>query len=257
MRGLRNREKRRSIFSYLKNQKAIVYLLQETFSNPTDEKIWSAEWGGQIFYSHGSDHSKGVCVLIKPNYPVRVEIVELDMNGRFIILRLRMPGGISLNVVNVYAHTDHREQIDFINSLSTKITTSTDTSNLIIAGDWNTTLNSLDKQGGLTWKETRYRNSLVYFIKEANLVDIYRKIHPKNKSYTYKSKALKLKSRLDFFLISGKFQPDITKVETRASIARDYKAVFLSMNLNDEFKRGPGLWKFNNTLLQHESAEIR
>ena len=88
VRGLRNKEKRRSIFSYLKNQKANVYLLQETFSNSKDEKIWAAEWGGQIFYLHGSNHSKGVCVLIKPNSPLHVEIVELDVNGRFIILCL-------------------------------------------------------------------------------------------------------------------------------------------------------------------------
>ena len=65
------------------------------------------------------------------------------------------------------------------------------------------------------------------------MVDIYRKLHPKNKSYTYESKPVKLKSRTDFLLISGKFQPDITKVETRASIAPDRKAVFLSMNLNE------------------------
>ena len=43
VRGLRNKEKRRSVFSYLKNQKANVYLLQETFSNSKDEKIWAAE----------------------------------------------------------------------------------------------------------------------------------------------------------------------------------------------------------------------
>ena len=109
-------KKRRSIFSYLKNQKANVCLLQETFSNSKDEKIWAAEWGGQVFYSHGSNHSKGVCVLIKPNFPLPVEIVELDVNGRFIILCL-----INLNVVNVYAPTDPREQIDFINSFSKKI----------------------------------------------------------------------------------------------------------------------------------------
>ena len=41
-------------------------------------------------------------------------------------------------------------------------------------------------------------------------------------------------------------------METRASIAPDHKAVFLSINLNEEFKRDPGLWKFNNTLLQDE-----
>ena len=104
VRGLRNREKGRSIFAYLKNQKANVYFLQETFSNSRDEKVWAAEWGGQIFYSHGSDHSKGVCILIrliKPNSTLHTDVVELDTNGRFIILRLKAQGETSLNVVNV------------------------------------------------------------------------------------------------------------------------------------------------------------
>ena len=57
VRGLRNQEKRRSIFAYLKSQKANIYFLQETFSNSSVEKVWAAEWGGEIFYSHGSDHS--------------------------------------------------------------------------------------------------------------------------------------------------------------------------------------------------------
>ena len=63
---------------------------------------------------------------------------------------------------------------------------------------------------------------------------------------------MKLKLRIDFFLISGKFQADVTKVERRASIAHDHKAVYLSINLNEKFKRDPGLWKFNNTLLQND-----
>ena len=63
---------------------------------------------------------------------------------------------------------------------------------------------------------------------------------------------MKLKSRIDFFIISGKFQADVTKVERRASIAHDHKAVFLSINLNEKFKRDPGLWKFNNSLLQDD-----
>ena len=84
--------------------------------------------------------------------------------------------------------------------------------------------------------------ALIEFIKEINLVDIYREMHPKNKSYTYESKPLKLKSRIDFFLIRSKYKPDITRVQTRISIAPDHKAVFLSMNVNEEFKRGSGLW---------------
>ena len=128
-----------------KNQKASVYLLQETFSNHKNEKIWSAEWGAHFFFLHGSDHSKGVCVL-------SAEALELDSNGRFLILRLKM-GKSALYVINVYAPTGKRGQIDFMDFLRKKVISLTDTSNLVIAGDWHTTLSAMDKQGALPCKE--------------------------------------------------------------------------------------------------------
>ena len=168
-------------------------------------------------------------------------------------MRLKTQGGSSLNVVNVYALRDNREQIEFLDSFSKKIISLTDTPNLVMADNCNTKLSPLDKQGRLTWKETKYRNSLLHFIKEINLGVIYGEIHPKNKSYTFESKPLKLKSSIVFFvLISRKYKPDITKMETRLSVAPDDKAVPLSMNVHEEFKRMPGLWKFNNTLRQDE-----
>ena len=47
------------------------------------------------------------------------DVVELDTN-RFIILRLKTQGKASLNVVNVYASRDNREQIEFPDSFSKK-----------------------------------------------------------------------------------------------------------------------------------------
>ena len=66
VRGIRDQVKRRSIFSYLKDQKASFYFLQETFSETSDETIWKKEWGGNIIFSHGSRQSRGVCILIDP-----------------------------------------------------------------------------------------------------------------------------------------------------------------------------------------------
>ena len=114
-------------------------------------------------------------------------------------MRLKTQGEASLNVVNVYAPRDNREQIELLDSFSKKIISLTDTPNLVMADDCNTKLSPLDKQGRLTWKETKYRNSLLHFIKEINLGVIYGEIHPKNKSYTYESKPLKLKSSIVFF----------------------------------------------------------
>ena len=49
-RGIRDQSKLRSIFSYLKDEKAKFYFLQETFSEPNDETIWKNEWGGDMFF---------------------------------------------------------------------------------------------------------------------------------------------------------------------------------------------------------------
>ena len=67
VRGLRKQEKRRAIFCNLKKQKASIFCLQETFSKKEGETIWRAEWGGHIIFSNGSEHSRGVCFLVKPN----------------------------------------------------------------------------------------------------------------------------------------------------------------------------------------------
>ena len=87
---------------------------------------------------------------------------------------------------------------------------------------------------------------------EIGLVDIYRKLHPNLKAFTYESKSLKLKSRIDYFLISSKITTKVKRAEIRTSIAPDHKATFLSFETG-EFRRGPGSWKFNNQLLEDDN----
>ena len=75
-------------------------------------------------------------------------------------------------------------------------------------------------------------------------------LHPKSKSFTYVSKSLNLKSRIDYFLIWRSLSCDVKQVEIRISVAPDHNAIFLSIDVKNDFNRGPGLWKFNNTLLE-------
>ena len=51
------------------------------------------------------------------------------------------------------------------------IVTKTDTSKVIILGDWKTTL-KIDKLGGLPWKETTCRNYIIDLMEELDLLDI-------------------------------------------------------------------------------------
>ena len=54
IRGINKSIKRRNLFRWLHNGKYDVIFLQETYSDDKIENIWRAEWGGDVFYSHGS-----------------------------------------------------------------------------------------------------------------------------------------------------------------------------------------------------------
>ena len=87
-------------------------------------------------------------------------------------------------------------------------------------------------------------------MEELDLPDIYRQFHADTKSLTFETKNSKLKSRIDFFLVCRPISNNIKRTEVRSSIAPDHKAIFLGMELQSELERGPGKWKFNNTLLE-------
>ena len=59
--GIQNTGKRNTIFNWLQNQNADLYLLQETHCNSkNDETKWALEWGGSTFWSNGTNFSCGV-----------------------------------------------------------------------------------------------------------------------------------------------------------------------------------------------------
>ena len=92
LRELRDQIKRRSIFSKLKNQKANIYFLQETYSERADEKIWRNEWGGELFFSHGTTHSKGVCILTNPFAQPKIDYYYANYSGRIVLITITLNG---------------------------------------------------------------------------------------------------------------------------------------------------------------------
>ena len=144
-------------------------------------------------------------------------------------------------MINVYAPNDYREQEQFVRIFGEKLVSKTDTTKLIISGDWNATRNKIDKWGGLPWKETTYRNFIIDRMEELDLLNIYRQFHADTKLFTYETKNSKLKSRIDFSSISP-ISYNVKRTEVCSSIAPDHKAFSLVMELQSELKRGPGTW---------------
>ena len=186
VRGLKNQRKRRSIFSYLKDQKSDFYLPQETHSEPRDELIWKSEWRRDIFFSHGSNHRKGVCILLNPFSAIKIESCYCDPE--------RISKTVNLSICNIYAPNNLSFQLKFAVTVKKLLMSRTSLTNLIIGGDWNVTLEAIDKKGGIQWKPTVYRNQIITLMNELDLVDTFREKNPNKKCYTYEASARNIKS---------------------------------------------------------------
>ena len=258
VRGIRDQLKRRSIFAYLKDHSPKIIFLQETYSEPCDEMIWKSEWGGEIFFSHGTKHSKGVCILIHPSLRSKIDYVFNSNTGRMVLITMEF-NSLKLSLCNVYAPNNQSEQLNFLQELNNVLIDKSELTTLIVGGDWNCTLTKKDKVGGAVWKPSNYRNLLLTTMEAFDLVDIQRVRYPQLRKYSYVSKALKLKSRIDFFLVAQNLTRFVKKSDIYPSVAPDHQAIYMSLSWRNETPRGPGLWKFNNTLLDDEQylANIR
>jgi len=205
VRGIRDQAKRMSIFSYLKDQEASFHFLQETFSEISDESTWKKEWGGNIIFSHGGRHSRGVCILIDPSLNQKSEHSFTDNSGRIVLITLNF-NCLKLSLCNIYAPNNQNEQLLFIQELNNCLLDQSEVTRLIIGGDRNCTLTTKDKKGGLAWKPTNFRNCILITMNMLDLVDIQKERHPNVNKFSYSSKALNLKSKINFFLLAKKLK---------------------------------------------------
>ena len=220
--------------------------------------IWKSEWGGEIFFSHGTKHSKGVCILIHPTMQSKIDCIFNSNTGRMVLIAMEF-NSLKLSLCNVYAPNNQSEQLNFQQELNNVLMDKSELSTLIVGGDWNCTLAKKDKVGGSDWKPSNYRNLLLTTMEAFDLVDIQRVRHPQLRKYSYVSKALKLKSRIDFFLVAQNLTRFVKRSDIYPSVAPDHQAIYMSLLWRNETPRGPGLWKFNNTLLDDDQylANIR
>ena len=63
VRGLRDPQKRKEIFMWLRRKNCSIFLLQETHSTTDIEKLWYADWGYKFIFSHGTNDARGVGIV--------------------------------------------------------------------------------------------------------------------------------------------------------------------------------------------------
>lgn len=196
---------------------------------------------------------KGVCILTNPTAQIQVSYSYSNNSGRIALITISW-NGQKLTLCNIYAPNNQANQLQFIQELNNCIIDKTELTSLIVlvGGECNCTLSKKDKIGGAPWKPTIYSNLVSTTMEMFDLVDIQRVRHPKLGKFTYESKSLKVKSRIDFFLVAKNFTLSVKNTEIYPAIAPDHDAIFISLSLPNKCPRGPGFWKFKNTLLNDE-----
>ena len=87
--GIGEKSKRSKVFTYIREKlKKGFCFLQETHSTLLVEEKWKKEWGGDIYFSHGSSNSTGVAILFSKDFTVNVVKEVKDTKGRLIILEI-------------------------------------------------------------------------------------------------------------------------------------------------------------------------
>lgn len=207
--GLKSRSKRRAIFMLIRDGRYDFALLQETHCTPDLAPIWQAEWGGQVYSSHGSSNSRGVLTLIPKNSSLEILETSKDEQGRFLLLHIQKEG-TPYAIGNVYAPTQDnvQEQIQLIDLIEEQVS-NLQPQNIILGGDFNAILDPrLDKSPragrAVTQDGSAYRARLESLNDSLELIDLWRALHPSTRQYSFRR--ANYGSRLDFWLISSHLQ---------------------------------------------------
>ena len=122
-------------------------------------------------FSHGSCHSRGVCILIDPKVKGKIELLFQDNSGRIASITSQI-NGLKVSLCNIYAPNNSEDQLRFLQELNCCLIDKADITTLIVGGDWNCALTKKDNSGGAPWKPTTYCNSLLITMDIFDLMDI-------------------------------------------------------------------------------------
>ena len=190
VRGIHAFDKKKCILNWLNKQNADIYFFQETYSTEELENQWRKQWRGDLFFAHGTSHSKLTLILVKQGLDFVIRGTHRDDSGTFIMLDALIQDCLFL-LVNIYPPTKPTAQIQFfdkIAGLNEEQTTQIEYK-VILGGDFNATFDpELDCSGGTEPSIKNCVKGLKNIISTQDLIDIWRIRNPTTKRFTWGQK---------------------------------------------------------------------
>lgn len=247
--GIGESKKRRLIFNHLHHINADIIMLQETHSSIKTEKMWKAEWGGHMFCNHGTLAARGVAILIKRRFAMKVLRTVKDQCGRVLAVYISI-NGKEYTVASIYAPNE--DNVDFFIE-AFRLVESLNNDLKILAGDFNTVLNlDLDLSGGKGCSNSKTRVFINEFMQLNDMVDPWRCLHPDTFRSTFiRRKPTLLLERLDYIIVSSALLQNVIVADIPPAYLSDHAAPEILLSFTAA-RPGKGYWKLNTSLLHDE-----
>lgn len=237
---------RQATADFMDRHKADIICIQETYAEQ-DNPQWQQQFPNhRMYHSFGTNHSRGVSIIIRENTDQNCRQLVTDPDGRHLLLEF-FRGKFSFYLLCVYAPTSPSERTEFYQHIVTMMQRFPETQT-IVCGDFNIVLDP--RKDRISEARLRPRtsdtNNLHDLINSLDLTDIYRQKHPHVPGYTWTREQPKLAARLDMFLISVTLEHLVADATVVPAAFSDHQAVFLQLVEKESTEqRGPNYWKFN------------
>ena len=246
--GIANQTKRRAIFKYVRDRADIAFL-QETHSVKSLEKVWKAEWGGDIIFAHGESNARGTCILATKNARAKFVDIQLCQDGRFIVADMvLLNSNQTITICNVYAPnkdspTYFQNVFDIVMQRG---------NNCIVMGDFNIALDSEKDRLNTNPNNPKATKKLLEIISVHDFTEVWRSRNPDKLEFSWSkinASGEGKYSRIDYAVISAGIDTIVENATYVPATMTDHCAYFIAIQ-DSINKRGTGYWKLNVTLLQ-------
>lgn len=185
----------RKVIAHLKQLDTDIAFLQETHVCLADSLRLSKKWSGQVFQSNFHSRSRGVAIMIGRHIQFTASSVHTDSAGRYVLVVGKL---YTLPVVLVSVYAPNWDDYTFFNTLFSNMPDMS-THSLIIGGDTNCVLSSLDRSAAGKTTLTKSAQSIKSFLETYGVADVWRFRNPTSRAYSFFSSVHKTYSRIDFF----------------------------------------------------------
>lgn len=203
-------------------------------------------------YSHRLSNSRGVAILFKRAYNPNIIDSEIDPEGRFLLVKLQHQSE-TVALINVYAPTQSeiRKQLSFMDTLDALVS-DIDAHNIFLGGDLKAHMDEDSAESNSqelphSVNKQTYINRIKSLNTFLNLTDVWRQRYPNSQKGTFHRGPYS--ARLDYWFISNHMLPTIAALDISPHPLSDHSMLTLRVGI-EELDRGPGYWRFNNTLLE-------